>query len=164
MGKCSARRVFLTITNLFSELAYVHTYLEQCFSRRHERLPDEVWTATVLNWNKSFTHIEHHAGAVGRSIRSSPLWYFFTSATDRIPVRAKCALGAASLCHRNRAEVPVLLCEQKPYPIRFSRLRKSHPVEREQLTLIMVIRSIYGSTMKRSGIYRKFKFYNYQCC
>ena len=65
MGKFSARRVVLTITNLFSELAYVHTYREQCFSRWHEKLPDEVWTATVLNWNKSFTHIEHHAGAVG---------------------------------------------------------------------------------------------------
>ena len=33
MGKFSARRVVLTITNLFSELAYVHTYREQCFSR-----------------------------------------------------------------------------------------------------------------------------------
>ena len=69
-------------------------------------------------------------------------------------VRAKCALGAASLCHINRAEVPVLLCEQKPYPVRFLCLRKSHAVEREQLALIMVIRSIYGSTTKRSGIYK----------
>ena len=49
------------------------------------------------------------------------------------------ARGEASLCHRNRAEITVLLCEQKQYPVRFSRLRKSHPVEREQLALIMVI-------------------------
>ena len=124
-------------------------------------------TSCRSGWLRGFVELNPgspHAEYLPVSIRSSPLLYLFTSATDRIPVRAKCALGAASLCHRNRAEVPVLLCEQKPYPIRFSRLRKSHPVEREQLTLIMVIRSIYGSTMKRSGIYRKFKFYNYQCC
>ena len=110
-----------------------------------ERLAKKVY------WTKSRSP---HAEYLPVSIRSSPLWYFFTSATDRIPVRAKCALAAASLCHINRAEVPVLLCEQKPYPVRFLFLRKSHAVEREQLALIMLIWSIYGSTMKRSGIYK----------
>ena len=136
MAKLSARRVVLTITNLFSELVYVHAYRKQCFSCRHGKLRDKVWTATVLNWNKSFTHRRScrsgwrrrfielnpgspHAEYLPVSIRSSPLLYFFTSATVRIAVRAKCALGAASLCHRNRAEVPVLLCEQRPYPVRF---------------------------------------------
>ena len=71
-------------------------------------------------------------------IRSSPLLNLFTSATVRIPVRAKCARGTASLCHRNRAEITVLVCEQKPYLVRFSCLRKSHPVEREQLALMVI--------------------------
>ena len=42
IGKLLARRVVLTITNLFSELVYVHTYRTQCFSCRHEKLPDKV--------------------------------------------------------------------------------------------------------------------------
>ena len=50
-----------------------------------------------------------------------------------------CARVAASLCDRNRAEITVLVCQKKPYPVRFSCLRRSHPVEREQLALIMVI-------------------------
>ena len=54
-------------------------------------------------------------------------------------MRAKCALGAASLCHRNRAEITVLVCEEKPYPVRFSRLRKSHLVEREQLIMLIYL-------------------------
>lgn len=114
-------------------------------------------TSCRSGWLRGFVELNPgcpHAEYLPVSIRSSPLLYLFTSATDRIPVRAKCALGAASLCHRNRAEVPVLSCEQKPYPVRFLCLRRSHPVEREQLTLIMVIRSIYGSTMKHSGIYK----------
>ena len=65
IGKLSARRVVLTITNLFSELVYVHAYRKQCFSCRDEKLRDKVRTATVLNWNKSFTQIAHHTGAVG---------------------------------------------------------------------------------------------------
>ena len=65
MAKLLARRVVLTITNLFSELVYVHAYRKECFSCRDEKLHDKVCSATVLNWNKSFTHIEHHAGAVG---------------------------------------------------------------------------------------------------
>ena len=64
-----------------------------------------VWTATAQNWNKSFTHIELHAGAVGREASeqnpspqswiitsvsgdSSPCSHFFTSATVRIPVHS----------------------------------------------------------------------------
>ena len=38
-------------------------------SRRHQKLSCIiVWTATALNWNKSFTHIEHRTGAVGRGL------------------------------------------------------------------------------------------------
>ena len=114
-------------------------------------------TSCRSGWPRGFVELNPgspHAEYLPVSIRSSPLLYLFTSATVRIPVRAKCALGAASLCHRNRAEVPVVLFEQKPYPVRFLCLRKSHAVEREQLTLIMVIRSIYGSTMKLSGMYK----------
>lgn len=114
-------------------------------------------TSCRSGWPRGFVELNPgspHAEYLPVSIRSSPLLYFFTSATVRIPVRAKCARVAASLCDRNRAEITVLVCEKKPYPVRFSRLRKSHPVEREQLTLIMVIRSIYGSTMRRSGMYK----------
>ena len=36
--------------------------------------------------------------------------------------------GAASLRHRNRAEITVLMCEQKHYPVWFSCRRKSSPL------------------------------------
>ena len=39
--------------------------------------------------------------------------------------------GAASLRYRNRAEIFVLICEQKPYPLWFSIRRKSYPVKGE---------------------------------
>ena len=39
--------------------------------------------------------------------------------------------GAASLRYRNRAEIFVLICEQKPYPLRFSIRRKTYPVKGE---------------------------------
>lgn len=42
MGKFSARRVVLTITNLFSELVYVHAYRKECFSCRDEKLHDKI--------------------------------------------------------------------------------------------------------------------------
>ena len=35
---------------------------------------------------------------------------------------------AASLCYRNRAKLIVLMCEQKPQLVWFSRRRKSYPV------------------------------------
>ena len=83
------------------------------------------------------------AGAVGRDglvpkFQSSLLKYLLpchrvpvfsptflvTSATVRIPhVHTKPnrsdRRGAASLCYRNRAEITVLMCEQKPYPFDF---------------------------------------------
>ena len=36
-------------------------------------------------------------------------------------------LGEASLRYRNRAEITVCMCEQKPYPVGFSSRRKSIP-------------------------------------
>ena len=36
--------------------------------------------------------------------------------------------GAASLRYRNRAENTILMCEQKPDPVRFSCRRKSYPL------------------------------------
>ena len=36
--------------------------------------------------------------------------------------------GAASPCYRNRAEITVLVCEQKPCPLWFSRRRKGYPI------------------------------------
>ena len=39
--------------------------------------------------------------------------------------------GAASLRYRNRAEIFVLICEQKPYPLWFSIRRKSYPAKGE---------------------------------
>ena len=36
--------------------------------------------------------------------------------------------GEASLRYRNRAEITVFMCEQKPYPVWFSRQRKSYPI------------------------------------
>lgn len=42
MGKFSARRVVLTIKNLFSKLVYVHAYRKECFSCRDEKLHDKI--------------------------------------------------------------------------------------------------------------------------
>ena len=39
--------------------------------------------------------------------------------------------GAVSLRCRNRAEIFVLMCEQKPYPLWFSIPRKTYPVKGE---------------------------------
>ena len=36
--------------------------------------------------------------------------------------------GAVSLCYRNGAEITVLLCEQKSYPVWFLCLCKIYPV------------------------------------
>ena len=36
--------------------------------------------------------------------------------------------GAASLRHRNRGDIIVLVCEQKPYRVSFSYQRKTYPV------------------------------------
>ena len=81
-------------------------------------------------------------------VDSSPRSYLFTSATVRISVytapkcgtepiryvtlhfRDQCGalLCGASLRCRNRAEITVLICEQKHYLVWFSCRRKSHPV------------------------------------
>ena len=45
------------------------------------------------------------------------------------PFRDRCV--AAYLRFRNRAEITVLMCEQKPYPVWFPCRRKSYPVECE---------------------------------
>ena len=78
------------------------------------------------------------------SVDFGPSSYLFTSATVRIPVHAALECGtesiwyvtrhfrdqhvAASVRYRNRAEITVLICEQKPYPTWFSCRRKSHPI------------------------------------
>ena len=49
-----------------TEIALKSPFL--CVSSRHEKLSCTVWTATAQNWNKSFTHIEHGAGALGRGL------------------------------------------------------------------------------------------------
>ena len=46
-----------------------------------------------------------------------PIWYV--------------TLGAASFLYRNRTEIFVLICEQKPYPLWFSIRRKSYPAKGE---------------------------------
>lgn len=40
--------------------------------------------------------------------------------------------GVASLRYRNRAEITVLVCEEKPYPVWFSCWHKSYPVQCER--------------------------------
>ena len=51
-----------------TEITLKSPLLHVCVSSRHEKLSWIVWTATVQNCNKSFTHIEHRAGAVGRGL------------------------------------------------------------------------------------------------
>ena len=49
--------------------------------------------------------------------------------------------GAASIRYRNRAEITVLVSEQKPYPVQFSSSRKSYPVvcERSLTGLVYLV-------------------------
>ena len=84
------------------ELKLCSHYLDS-FSWRREKLFVIVWTEMAQNWNKSFIHIKHRAGAdwprgfgeqnpsphswifTSVSIDSSPRSYLFTSATVWIP-------------------------------------------------------------------------------
>lgn len=65
-----------------------------------------------------------------------------TSATNGIDVHSapkygtkpiRCAWRSTSLRHRKRAAKTVLLCERKPFPVWFSRRRKSYPVKCEHI-------------------------------
>ena len=50
----------------------------------------------------------------------TPIWY--------VTLHFRDPRGAASLRYRNRVEISVLICEQKPYPLWFLCWRKSNPV------------------------------------
>ena len=89
------------------------------------------------------------------SVGSSPRSYLFTSAKVRMvftpkydtkPVRYVTLLrdrrGAVSLRHRNRAEITVLVCEQKTYPVWLSWRRKSNPVWCELVCYTAVFRVV----------------------
>ena len=104
-------------------------------------------TALEQNWGgwpKSFSELNpspHFWILTSVSVDSSRCSYLFTSGTVRIPVDAapKCGTeiipvvtlhlrdrcGTASLRYKNRAEITVLMCEQKSYPVWFSYWRKS---------------------------------------
>ena len=49
---------------------------------------------------------------------TEPIWYVILHFWD--------LCSAASLDHRNHAEITILMCEQKPYPVQFSCRRKSY--------------------------------------
>ena len=89
------------------------------------------------------------------SVGSSPRSYLFTSAKLRMvftpkydtkAVRYVTLLrdrrGAVSLRHRNRAEITVLVCEQKTYPVWLSWRRKSNPVWCELVCYTAVFRVV----------------------
>ena len=57
------------------------------------------------------------------SIVWTPIWSVTLHFRDRP--------GAASLCYRKRAEITVLMCEQKPYSVWLSCRRQSYPVDCE---------------------------------
>ena len=111
------------------------------------------WNKSYCN-----THIEYRGRAVGGdrgfnepnpstqaslftsvSVESSPLSYLFTSATGCSKGWHKTLIrcmtlhflyrrGAASLRYRNRAEVTVLMCQPKHYPVWFSCRRDRYPI------------------------------------
>ena len=75
--------------------------------------PSRCLECIILNWNQSFTHIEHHVGAVGREglwpkFQSHP-WIFtsilvdssprclFTSASNQIPVYTAPTCGTETI-------------------------------------------------------------------
>ena len=124
-----------------------------------------MWTAkkqncNLLYLNKSFTHIEHRAGEVGRALNPSPHSGIFTSISvgsrpysnyslplrsDLFPLRQSVAqnlfevwrftfeAGEAELrpVTEIAPKITVLMCEQKLYPVYLSRMRKSYPVQRK---------------------------------
>ena len=90
-----------------------------------ERLDDRVW------WTKTPVLTPEFLTSV--SVDSSPCSYLFTPATVRYLLtlhqtvaqnpsdmwRSTFEFGAASLRYRNRAEIPVLMRKQNPYPLWF---------------------------------------------
>ena len=125
-----------------------------------------VWTETAQNWDKSFTHIEHCAGAVGWEVwwtnsqssllkiycllsgfQSSILFIHFRYAPNTFSHCTKVwhymtphfrdqRLSASLSRYRNRAEITVPMREQKPYLVWFSCRRKSSLLQYER-SLIM---------------------------
>ena len=82
------------------------------------------------NWNKSFTHIEHRTGVIGRG----GLLYLIATKSGRNLFdlwRSIYKIGAVSSRYRNRSENIVVMCEQKPCQVRVSCPRKSYPVSSE---------------------------------
>ena len=126
-----------------------------------------VWTETAQNWDKSFTHIEHCAGAVGWEVwwtnsqssllkiycllsgfQSSILFIHFRYAPNTFshctnvwhymtPHFRDQRLSASLSRYRNRAEITVPMREQKPYLVWFSCPRKSSLLQYER-SLIML--------------------------
>ena len=87
-------KIIIIIKQRKKVLGYVHT-IPDIFRCRHEELSNRVWTATIQNWNKSFTNVvpERLAERVwwtksqsslaswvftSVSVGSSPLSYLFT--------------------------------------------------------------------------------------
>ena len=81
----------------------IHYTMPYSFSCQHENLSSIVWTATVWEWSKSFTHIEHRVGAADHTPHQSmvhnhsDMW------------RSTIEIGAAELCS--------VTCRQRPYPV-----------------------------------------------
>ena len=84
--------------------------------RNHRSL--YVWTEALPGM--VFTPAQKLSG----SIVWTPIRYVTLQFGDR--------RGTASLCYRNRTVITVLMCEQKPYAVWFSCMRKSYPVSCEQ--------------------------------
>ena len=81
----------------------IHYTMPYSFSCQHENLSSIVWTATVWEWSKSFTYIEHRVGAADHTPHQSmvhnhsDMW------------RSTIEIGAAELCS--------VTCRQRPYPV-----------------------------------------------
>ena len=79
--------------------------------------------------------------------------FVYTMPTETYPIwtiHSHHRRGAASPRYRNRAKITVVMCQQKPYPVRFSFPRKScDPYD--SVSIDLVTESV-GTTIKSTGI------------
>ena len=115
------------------------THIEQIIEHRAGL---KCWSG----WPRGFGELNprpHSSMFTSVSVDSSPHSRLFTSMVQiQVQTAPKCCTeplrymtlhfrdrrGAASLRYRNRAKITVVMCEQKPYPVWFSCMRKSYSV------------------------------------
>ena len=108
-----------TIANLrVIPLTFIQYFLYKLWDRSFTPYEQCNFTRFVLWPSLGYLWLWHEKLS---SIVWTPIW--------SVTLQFRDLCGAASLCCRKRAEITVLMCEQKPYSVWFSCRRKSCPLD-----------------------------------